>query len=183
MNVAPATVAVRIAIARLTNSCSIHNSFVTSTHVRNCPHVAPGTLAVIVGLTGLALSGFGGDLLIAIVFADREYVVTILVAFAVSISSACVTFGVLLITTTDVRNGPHVAPGALAVIVGHTGLTFGGLGGNLITSTDVRNGPHIAPGRFTVIIDSAGCTFGGFAHSNLLIEEHHSVDSGLHLFA
>ena len=219
----------------------------------NGPHVTPSRFAVVIAVTGIALSGFGRNFLIKPVFAARS--ATILVSIAVRIINAVVvTFGFNLIAATDMGNSPHVAPCTLAVIVRLTGIAFGGLGLDLITaanvgngphiapsgfavvvsltgctfsgfgldliiSTDMRNrvdvapaigtvsicitritwltrsscdlvtaanvwdGPHVAPGRFTVIICSAGSTFGGFAHSDLLIEEHHSVDSSLHLFA
>ena len=90
----------------------------------NGPHVTPSRFAVVIAVTGIALSGFGRNFLIKPVFAARS--ATILVSIAVRIINAVVvTFGFNLIAATDMGNSPHVAPSTSTVVIYIAGCTFG----------------------------------------------------------
>merc|ERR1712051_1037415 len=110
----------------------------------NSPHVAPGTLAVVIRLTGFAFGGLSAlDLITAANVGNGPHIAPS--GFAVVVSLTGCTFGGLgldLIISTDMRNRVDIAPAIGTVSICITRITWLTRSScDLITAANVWDGP------------------------------------------
>jgi len=95
---------------------------IATADMRDSPHVTPRAFAVIVGLASLTFGGFAGHARLCTFIVRVAKLIRCTFHAIVTI----ITNFVGLIATADMRDSPHIAPLAFAVVICLTGCSFGG---------------------------------------------------------